>query len=213
MEALLYFLLGLVLGLGLILLVLYLLDRRWSRAAAGDTVFVENTYINNEIVAVDDTHAVTADYRDSDYRDYENMAADDDDFYIPADFTITRQDILDYMDEMEYDPRRYPLKGSYKLKNKIYFPDSLLCKNKGIGFLYEKKDGIKLIIRVEDQYADALSAVYDTCYISKFPKGKNWFAIVIDNSFRSKQEVFQILDNSYDYVHKTYYPKKNKFLS
>jgi len=84
--------------------------------------------------------------------------------HAPADFNLTRQDILDFAADAASNSPKYPVEVNTKLKSKPYFSDSLRCGKRCFGLMYESKDIIKLVLRMDKAFADSLQHKYAICY-------------------------------------------------
>jgi len=179
MGAFAAFLIGFSIGVPFVYVVLHLFFNKPERNAQHEAVY-------NEIMA-DAGGAVFIDSEEG--REYT----------LPA-FEITRQEILDFITNAASDTQNYPVSTNIKLRSRPYFPDSLRCGERGFGLMFEKNGTIKLALRMDKDFADYLQSKYALCYKSLFPKGKDWQTILIDDSFKTKEEVFAILSSSYGYV-------------
>ena len=110
-----------------------------------------------------------------------------------ADF-ITRNEIAEYIRNLE----NQDLAVVEKIDNP-QFPYSLKWKIKTFALLYAVDNGVLMVVRVPVDYVEILKRKYNV-KPSTFPKGRNWFAITVDNRFETKQEVFDILNNAAEYI-------------
>ena len=111
----------------------------------------------------------------------------------PDEFSITRQDISAFA--MNQDPEFITLKE----KPDPQFPYSLKWKNKTFHMLYGTDKGVIMIARLREQDAKGLSKRHNI-QPSKFPRGKNWFVIPIDNTFTNREQVTDITLMAIDYI-------------
>ena len=63
---------------------------------------------------------------------------------------------------------------------------------------------------MEDEYAKQLNELHPGIKPSKFTKNGNWYSIIFDSSYASKEEVYEILDYLYNYVLNKYYTYDKK---
>jgi predicted DNA-binding protein (MmcQ/YjbR family) len=128
---------------------------------------------------------------------------------VPAlPFLFTREDVLDYMEAMKEKANRYPVQPSVAARSKRHLPDGLKCGEWTFGMMYEKEEVIKFIARMDDAIAAKLMKDHTGIKTALFPKGTNWYDVIIDSSYVSKDEVYAILDSSYDFVLNRYYEKE-----
>jgi predicted DNA-binding protein (MmcQ/YjbR family) len=122
-------------------------------------------------------------------------------------FTLSREDVLDYIEDTALNKEKYPISADAKVKAKKHFPDSLLCGEWCFGLMYEKDSVIKFKLRFDKETAIKLIQEYTSFSPATFPGGEDWYDLIIDASFTSKREVFSVLDKAYDYVFKKYYSR------
>jgi predicted DNA-binding protein (MmcQ/YjbR family) len=120
-------------------------------------------------------------------------------------FLLTREDVLDYLDKMKEDSKRFPVEPYADLRQKRHLPDVLKCGVWTFAMVYEKDDVIKFITRMDDSFQQELTKSHTGTKVSLFPKGDNWYDVIVDGSYVSKNEVFHILDRCYDFVLNRYY--------
>ena len=119
-------------------------------------------------------------------------------------FTLSREDVLDYLEDMANNLEKYPVQANVRLRTKNHLSDSLNCGVWTFAMMYEKNDTIKFVLRISDERGLELGKKY-TSVRAGFPKGDYWYNMIIDQKFNSKKEVFGILDECYFFVLGKYY--------
>jgi len=76
--------------------------------------------------------------------------------------------------------------------------------------MYERGGVIKFKLRLDDETAAKAAEEHTAFAKALFPKGDNWYDLVIDGSFCSKKEVYDILDASFAFVLAKQYRKENE---
>jgi len=121
-------------------------------------------------------------------REYVNiLQSDSSQDQAPKKFVITRQDIVDWTKALGDED----ITVSEKTEDP-QMPHSLRWKNRTFALAYGTDIGVLLIARIHDDYAQELSKTHRVDR-SKFPKGPCWWAIPINQTWTSKQEVLEVL--------------------
>jgi hypothetical protein len=125
-------------------------------------------------------------------------------------FTLSREDVLDYMDDMwqKLSNGGDLILPSVIERKKKYTPDVLRCGEWCFSLMYEKSKVIKLIVRVDEKTATEIAKKHPTFKTAAFPGGEGWYDLIVDQSFKSKQEVYDILDAAYLNVFSMYYSQE-----
>jgi len=123
-----------------------------------------------------------------------------------ATFRLSREDVLDYIDEMVFNAYDYPVAPNARLRSNDKNADSLKVGAWVFAVMYESQAGvIKFIARMDKEYAESLQKEHPTIVASTYSNSDDWYKVIIDTSFYSKQEVFIMIDNWYAYTFKKYY--------
>lgn len=126
----------------------------------------------------------------------------------PFRFKLSREDVLDYLTKMDADREKFPVETLVSVRKKDYTPDGLYCGDWCFALLYEKKDVIKLVLRLDAAFASDLAKENPSVYAAEFPHGGEWTNVIADSNFKSKKEIYRLLENAYKYVLKKYYKKQ-----
>jgi len=115
-------------------------------------------------------------------------------------FLLSRQDVLDHVEEMRAKPERFLLAPNVKERETENLPDYLKCGEICFSIVFERNDCVhNIAVRLDEERAKGhgeLHPVEHAGYLS----GDDWYNLAIDQSYKSKREVYEILDASYDYV-------------
>ena len=103
----------------------------------------------------------------------------------PKDHLITRQEIVAYA-------RKLNSKIVIKEAQEPQFPYSIRWKNKTVVMLYGTDKGVMMIVRLNEKDKEEISKIHELKQ-AKFPRGKYWSSVLIDNTFIVKEQVFRIL--------------------
>jgi len=115
-------------------------------------------------------------------------------------FTLSRSDVLDHIEVMCTNPSRFPVAAGIQEKKLLKLPDYLLCGHRCFGVMFERNELIfHFILRMNDDIAAVLSK-YHSVQRADVLSGKNWYSLIIDNSFKSKREVLSIINDCYDFT-------------
>jgi len=127
-------------------------------------------------------------------------------------FTLSREDVLDYIEDMAkalQEQEENPVLPAALLRKKKHFCDSLRCGEWCFALMYERFNVIKLTLRLDAETAGKIAAEHTAFRIALFPKGEFWYDLIVDSSFVSKREVYDIIDAAYAFVLGRYYRKEN----
>lgn len=125
-------------------------------------------------------------------------------------FTLSREDVIDYVDDMAENSERFPVTPKLTQKSKKHYCDTLYCGQWCFGLMYERSSVIKFTLRMDGEFAAEIDKNHTAFKVALFPKGEAWYDLVVDSSFGSKREVFDILDKCYDFVLARYYREENQ---
>lgn len=126
-------------------------------------------------------------------------------------FTLSRQDVIDFITDMRESlsmDEAKPVLPSVVFKKRKHFCDSMHCGEWCFGLMYEKENVIKFTLRLGEKQAGEISANHTAFRTALFPKGENWYDLIVDQSFSSKAEVYKILEASFAFVLGLYYRKE-----
>jgi len=133
-------------------------------------------------------------------------------FVVPAlRFTLSREDVIDFITDMRESlsmDEEKPVLPSIAFRKKKHYCDSLYCGEWCFGLMYERGNVIKFTLRLSKTQADEVLAGHTAFKPALFPKGDNWYDLIIDQSFSSKKEVYTILEASFAFVLGLYYWKE-----
>ncbi|MCL2630796.1 MAG: carboxypeptidase regulatory-like domain-containing protein [Firmicutes bacterium] len=126
-------------------------------------------------------------------------------------FKLSREDILDKMDEMSSDRLDFPVEANVRERTSEKGCDSLRAGAWTFAVMYESKAGIiKFMARMDEAYALSLIKDHPSVEASSFGDGENWYKVIIDSTYLSKKEVLLMLDNWYAFVVGKYYKYEAK---
>lgn len=117
---------------------------------------------------------------------------------IKLEFSMSKQKITDHIKETQ--PESCTIVEREKTKTGLILPNSFNWNNRTYLMVYEKKGVVKMVCRCSDAYADNLSLTHVEVCRSRFPKGKNWYDVVIDGTFSTEQEVWDIIEACREFV-------------
>jgi len=117
-------------------------------------------------------------------------------------FLLSRQDVLDHIEAMQKDTERFLLSPTLKERETENLPDYIKCGEICFSIVFERNDCVhNIAVRLDMEMAKIhgeLHPVEHATYLS----GDDWYNLSIDQSYKCKREVYNILDASYDYVFK-----------
>ncbi|MCL2061667.1 MAG: hypothetical protein FWH03_03480 [Firmicutes bacterium] len=123
-------------------------------------------------------------------------------------FTLSREDVFDYIDDMWEAlcaAEENPVLPGVVLRAKKHYCDALHCGEWCFALMYERGNVLKFIVRLDDATAAEVAARHTAFKRAQFPKGENFYSLIVDQSFTSKEEVYKILDAAFAYVLNLYY--------
>ncbi|MCL2061888.1 MAG: hypothetical protein FWH03_04600 [Firmicutes bacterium] len=134
---------------------------------------------------------------------------------IPAlNFTLSREDVIDYIQDMAVDGQRFPIIPVVLNKKKKHHADPLYCGKWCFGLLYERAHVIRLILRADEAFGKSLEEKYTAVKRTRFFKSNDWYNVIVDASFGTKKEVYDIIEKCYAYVLNRYYQNvQGKFIT
>ncbi len=125
-------------------------------------------------------------------------------------FRLSREDVLDRMDEMAEDKYDYPVPANVRLRSSDRAPDSLRCGVWTFAVMSESKGGIiRFFARMDEGYYKELKKDHVSIEPSAFAGSNDWYKVIIDGTYFTKKEVFMMLDNWYAFVMNKYYRYDN----
>lgn len=109
-------------------------------------------------------------------------------------FRVKRSRLIKYF-------RKYLPEGAEIIEREQFFrPTSLVYKDKVFALVYQRGGWAKVIIRCSAAYAQKLEKLHPVVYRARFPKGKNWYCVLLETSFRSTNSAYRVLVNAYKFV-------------
>lgn len=85
---------------------------------------------------------------------------------------------------------------------------SLKANNRSYSLLYERETVVKIWIRLDEELAEEKMKVYPTMVKAKFPRGRDWYSVILDSHFDEDTKITELLHASYDHVCDNYLAKK-----
>lgn len=124
----------------------------------------------------------------------------------------TREAISDYVEEnvkgdnIPYVVRR---KGfalySLRAQNAVKKAQQEKLEMRSYGLLYEREKVVKMLLRFDPEYARVKMKVHPTLVRAKFPKGKDWYSIILDETFDEDVKISELIWESYKYLCEEYF--------
>jgi predicted DNA-binding protein (MmcQ/YjbR family) len=129
-------------------------------------------------------------------------------------FTLSREDVVDYVFNTIGNTKRYPVPQKIVFKKSKHSCDALYCGAWCFGMVHEHGHVIRLTLRMTEELAARLNEKYTSFKPAAFLKGDNWYDLIVDASFGSKKEVYEILNDCYDTILNRYYQsEKDKYIT
>jgi len=79
-------------------------------------------------------------------------------------------------------------------------PASLKYRGKTYAMLHGTDDGLLMIVKIPDEYAELLGRTHPNICRANFPHGANWYYIPIDGAFWNKDSVYSVLTSARRFV-------------
>jgi len=79
-------------------------------------------------------------------------------------------------------------------------PSSFKWRNKTFVNLFGTDKGIILVAKLPEEKAAYIKQAHPSLCPASFPKGKNWYSLLIDDTFKSKEDVMRIIYAGYDFI-------------
>ena len=115
-------------------------------------------------------------------------------------FSLSRTDVFDHVDVMRLSSERFPVAPEVKERKTESLPDYLKCRQRCFTVVFESGDYVyNLAVRLDAETAAGLSQRHSIAHAT-YLTGEDWYNLEIDQSFRSKYEVYHIIDLAYGYV-------------
>jgi len=119
-------------------------------------------------------------------------------------FLLSRYDIIDYVEEMSNNTERFILTPNVKERETENLPDYIRCGEVCFAVVFERNDCVhNIAVRLDSTMAQLLGELHPVEHAS-YLTGNDWYNLSIDQSYKSKREVYKILNDSYDYVFRMY---------
>jgi len=123
-------------------------------------------------------------------------------------FTLTRSGVLGHIAAMRAEASRFSMEPTVLEDADARLPDFLLCGNRIFGIMFERNEKVfHLVLRLSDGFAAQLGInhpLHHACIISE----KNWYGLIIDQSFEDEPEVYGIIEESYRFTLAEFYSGK-----
>ena len=114
-------------------------------------------------------------------------------------FTLSRIDVLDYVESVTGDKQRFPVEYNIKTKKEDGSPDYIRCAEHCFGMMFDREDLVFVFaLKMNAELLEKYSAMYTVQ--DAVPLGQDWYYVVIDQKFKRKQEVYNLLDACYDFA-------------
>ena len=117
---------------------------------------------------------------------------------VKLEFSMSKQKITDHVKSTQ--SKECKIIEREFTKTGLILPNSYNWKDRTYMMVYEKKGVVKCVCRIADEYAENLATTHVEVCRSKFPKGRNWYDVVIDGTFSAEDEVWEIIDASREFV-------------
>jgi len=115
-------------------------------------------------------------------------------------FSLSRADVFDHVSVMEGNPERFPIAPDIKERKEEEYPDYIKCRGRCFTIVFETGDYVhNLAVRLDEETARSLSEKHSIEHAT-YLKGEDWYNLEIDQSFKSKYEVYHIIDLAYGYI-------------
>jgi len=115
-------------------------------------------------------------------------------------FILSRQDVLDHVEAMQGNSERFPIAPGVKERETEHLPDYIKCGEICFSIIFERSDCVyNIAVRLDAETANSLGEKHPVEHAS-YLSGDDWYNLSVDQSYKSKREVYQILNASYDYV-------------
>jgi len=122
-------------------------------------------------------------------------------------FSLSYNDVCDHINEMKINPERFPKLPNIKERANDILPYYLCCGERTFGLMFERKELVFMFLLRLSEDAAKYYKVYHTLESSDL--GENWYSLVIDQTFESKKDVYQVLNESYHFVLKKFGREKD----
>jgi|GEM_PF-3532176 len=74
--------------------------------------------------------------------------------------------------------------------------------------LYEREGVVKVWTRLDEEYAEKKMKEYPTMVKAAFPRGRDWYSVILDNNFDEDAKIAELINKSYEHVCENYLTKK-----
>ena len=121
---------------------------------------------------------------------------------------LTRGDVYDHVAAMYKDGERFIVKPDVKRGTRGSEPDRLQCGEHDYGYMFERGGSVRrFVLRTGPEAAGRLGAGRAVRNAgAKY--GDDWYVLDMDGTFGGKEEIFQILDECYDFTLRDCYTKR-----
>lgn len=122
--------------------------------------------------------------------------------------TLSRNDVFDHIKAMGNNPV-FPVSPNFREKFNIKLPDYLMCGERCFGLMFGRVGVVfSFILYMSGETAKRCGGRH-TVFRPDFPRGRNWYGLTADQTYRNKHEIYQILDECYDFTFKEFYGENN----
>ncbi|MCL1900813.1 MAG: hypothetical protein FWG51_00250 [Firmicutes bacterium] len=127
------------------------------------------------------------------------------------DTNFTYNDILNYVDLMRGQPGRFPTAPVVKEKTNEKMPYYLFCGERIFCLIFVKGNNVtNLILRINPDKLGQYNERYNLREIP-FSSSDNWYMLTIDKPCGNKLEIYNMLDECYDYSLVRYYFENDQY--
>ena len=132
---------------------------------------------------------------------------------LPPRFNLTRTDIINYIRAMREDGSRFIITPSIKGREHIMAPDHLRCGEHSFALMVCRSGSespgsvVGFILHMSSGTAERHAARHKVSS-ADFLLGSDWYFLFVDGSYESREDIYRILDDCYDYTLKRYYRGK-----
>jgi len=115
-------------------------------------------------------------------------------------FTLSRQDVIDHIEKMSRDTRKFPVAPSVRQRANSGYLDFLMCGDRCFGMIFAADD---IVYHFTLSMNERLLAQNEKHPFKKaaFLRGTQWYESVVDTTYESKDEILFLLENSYLYTY------------
>jgi len=119
---------------------------------------------------------------------------------------LTREMIADYVEKnVKSDCTAYVIrrKGFALYSLKAQHPEK--HQSRSYGLLYERENVVKMWLRLDPEFYRAKAKMHPTLTRARFPKGKDWYTIILDETFDEDVKISELIWAAYSYMCEEYF--------